>query len=127
MKSETSDHGTLETWTPEEVQKAQDAKTIVLIDMRTPAEFTFEHIPGALLAPMHAFSPSNMPGQGEKQIVFHCGSGARSRKVAEMCLKAGFDKIAHMEGGFGAWKEAGLDYSGTDMSTGAPKGMRKSS
>lgn len=28
-----------------------------------------------------------------------------------------------MEGGFGAWKQAGLPYIGTDMATGAPKAM----
>ena len=40
-------------------------------------------------------------------------------------IAAGIGRIAHMEGGFGAWKEAGLTYTGTDMSTGAPKEMAK--
>lgn len=30
-----------------------------------------------------------------------------------------------MEGGFAAWKEAGFDYTGTDVSSGAPKKMKK--
>jgi rhodanese-related sulfurtransferase len=125
METETTPNGTLESWTPAEVMAAFGKNEIVLIDVRTPQEFSFERIEGALLAPMQAFSPSHMPGQSEKRIVFHCGSGVRSGKVARLCLDHGVDRIAHMEGGFGAWKEAGLEYTGTDMSSGAPKSMRK--
>lgn len=126
MKTEDTDTGKLETWSPEEVAEAHKDGRIVLVDVRTPAEFSFERIDGALLSPMQAFDPVHLPGQGEKQLVLHCGSGARSRKVAEACLSAGFDRIAHMDGGFGAWKKAGLAYTGTDMSSGAPKEMRAS-
>lgn len=125
MDSEKIGDGRLEGWSPEEVAKARDAGRIVLIDVRTPAEFAFERIPGALLAPLQSFDPGHMPGQDEKAIVFHCGSGMRSQKVAEACLKAGWSKVAHMDGGFGAWKESGLEYTGTNMGTGAPETMRK--
>tara|TARA_R110002049_G_scaffold22461_1_gene80542 strand:+ start:1896 stop:2279 length:384 start_codon:yes stop_codon:yes gene_type:complete len=125
MKSEKFENGTVETWTTQEVSDAFASNEIVLIDVRTPQEFTFERISGALLAPMQAFSAGHMPGQSEKRIVLHCGSGVRSGKVAAMCLDAGMERIAHMEGGLGAWKEAGFEYTGTDMATGAPKNMKK--
>jgi rhodanese-related sulfurtransferase len=125
MQEEKTENGVLEHWTPQEVKDAFDRDEIVLIDVRTPQEFSFERIDGALLAPMQAFRPDHMPGQSEKRIVFHCGSGARSSRVATRCLESGMDRIAHMKGGFGAWKEAGFDYTGTDMATGAPKTMRK--
>lgn len=121
MKSETVGEGVLETWTPEEVAAAFAANEIVVIDVRTPQEFMFEHVDGALLAPMSFFHPDKMPGQSEKRIVLHCGSGMRSEKCARMMLAAGRHRVAHMEGGFGAWKTAGLPYMGTDMATGAPK------
>jgi len=38
---------------------------------------------------------------------------------------AGIAPIAHLEGGLAAWKDAGLEWIGTDMSTGAPKAMTK--
>ncbi len=123
MKTEDVGAATLETWTPEEVHKALDAGEIVLIDVRTPAEFMFEHVEGALLMPMAFFVPKALPGQNDKRVVLHCGSGARSEKVARTAIESGLDRIAHMEGGFGAWKEAKLPYVGTDMSTGAPKRM----
>ena len=55
-------------------------------------------------------------------MVLHCGSGVRSRKAAELCLNlGGFEKIAHMEGGFAGWKAANKPYLGTNMATGAPE------
>lgn len=125
MEIEKTDNGTLELWSPEEVHGAFKRDEIILIDVRTPQEYSFERIAGALLAPMQAFEPGHMPGQSEKRIVFHCGSGARSGKVARACLDAGMGRVAHMKGGFGAWKEAGLEYTGTDMATGAPAPMKK--
>lgn len=123
MKTEEIDGATLETWTPEEVKAALDAREIVLIDVRTPQEFMFEHIEGALLSPMAFFDATALPGQSDKRIVLHCGSGARSERMAKTALAAGFDRIAHLGGGFGNWKQAGMPYVGTDMSTGAPKRM----
>jgi rhodanese-related sulfurtransferase len=124
MKTEKVENGVLEHWSPQDVKEAFDRNEIVLIDVRTPQEFSLERIHGALLAPMQSFDPDHMPSQSEKQIVFHCGSGMRSSKVALQCLEAGIDRIAHMDGGFGAWKKLGLGYIGTDASTGAPKEMK---
>lgn len=125
MKTEDITDGRLEHWTPRDVADAFARDEIVLIDVRTPQEFGVERIDGALLAPMQALMPEHLPDQSVKRIVLHCGSGMRSRKVAERCLAAGAERIAHMEGGFGAWKEAGLEYTGTDVTTGAPARMRK--
>ncbi|MBW6416515.1 rhodanese-like domain-containing protein [Celeribacter sp. PS-C1] len=123
MKTETVDGLSFETWTVDEVAKAFDANEIALIDVRTPQEYAFEHIPGALLLPMSFFSAEKLPSQTGKRIVFHCGSGMRSAKVAAACAAAGMNPVAHMEGGFGAWKAAGKAYTGTDMATGAPKAV----
>ena len=122
MKTETVGSGVLETWTVDEVQEAFDQNEVVLIDVRTPQEYMFEHIEGAMLVPMSFFCADKMPGQSEKRIVFHCGSGMRSERVAKLAIeKGGRHRIAHMEGGFGAWKTAKKPHIGTDMSTGAPK------
>lgn len=126
MKREKTGSGTLETWTPREVSSALEQGKIVLIDVRTPQEFSWERIEGALLFPMHSFDARFLPGQDGKQIVLHCGSGVRSRKMAEKYLGTGAAVIAHMEGGMGKWKDDGLPYVGTDPSSGAPKKMRSS-
>lgn len=121
MQTEQTDTGIIETWTPEEVAAALEAGEIALIDVRTTQEFMFEHIHGAMLMPMSFFRPETVPFGGPKKIVFHCGSGMRSERVARAALAAGQETVAHMGGGFGAWKAAKLPYIGTDMATGAPK------
>lgn len=121
MKTETLDAGVLETWTPDEARAALERRDIVLIDVRTPQEFAFERIEGALLAPLAGFDPTTLPTQDGKRILFHCGSGVRSKRVAEACLAAGVAPIAHLEGGLAAWKAAGLPYLATDPATGAPR------
>lgn len=112
--------GTLETLTPQEVQERFDRNEIIIIDVRTPHEYAFEHILGAMLFPLSFFDPSKLPSQEGKAIVFHCGSGIRSRRIAEICTNAGMEKVAHMQGGFNAWKAAKLPYVATDPATGAP-------
>ncbi|RBI85573.1 rhodanese-like domain-containing protein [Rhodosalinus halophilus] len=121
MKTEQVGDATFETWTPEEVFDACRKGEIVVIDVRTPQEYMFEHVEGALLMPMPFFKPEMLPGQTEKRIVLHCGSGVRSEKMARLAMERGLNRIAHMEGGFGAWKEKKLPYIGTDMASGAPK------
>lgn len=124
MKREDRGPDVLEHWTPAEVAAAFGRDEIVLIDVRTPQEFGVERIDGALLAPMQALAPAHLPDQSVKRIVLHCGSGVRSRKVAERCLDAGAGRIAHMEGGLKGWKDAGFAYTGTDVNTGAPTRMK---
>ena len=123
MQTETIQLATLETWTVQEVAAAWADNQIVLIDVRTVQEYSFEHVEGALLLPMSFFNAQKLPGQSDKRIVFYCGSGVRSEKVARAAIEGGISQIAHMEGGFGAWKAAKLPYIGTDMATGAPKRM----
>ncbi|WP_372892367.1 rhodanese-like domain-containing protein [Rhodosalinus sp.] len=121
MKTEQVGEATFETWTPEEVHDACRKGEIVVIDVRTPQEYMFEHLEGALLMPLPFFNPEMLPGQTDKRIVLHCGSGVRSEKMARLAMEKGLDRIAHMEGGFAAWKEKKLPYMGTDMASGAPK------
>lgn len=118
-KTENLGGTALTVMSPADVKQAFDANQIVLIDVRTPNEFGFEHIAGAMLAPMSCFDPAKLPSQDDKPIVFHCGSGMRSHKVAEKCAAAGVEPLAHMEGGFGAWKAAGLPFVTIDPATGS--------
>lgn len=121
MDTEKMEKGDLQTWTVDEVKAAFEDGKIVLIDVRTPQEYLIERIPGAMNYPMQEFMACTLPGEAVKQVVFHCGSGKRSEKVARDVLAAGHEVVAHMGGGFGAWKDAGMPHIATDMATGAPK------
>jgi rhodanese-related sulfurtransferase len=117
-KQETLDNGILVTLTPQEVKERFDANEIVIVDVRTPVEYAYEHIPGAMLFPLSVFNPAKLPAQNGKPLVFHCGSGIRSTAVAKKCIAAGMAQVNHIEGGLGGWKNAGLSFATIDPATG---------
>ncbi len=88
----------------------------LLVDLREPEERAQNGaIPGALAAPrgMIEFwadpaSPYHKPEfSPERRIIFHCASGGRSALAADTLKQLGFSNVAHLDGGFGAWKTAG--------------------
>lgn len=80
---------------------------VTLVDVREPAEYTREHISGAVLLPLSQLNPASDKLQGAKPIVLYCQSSNRSRQAAEKLLEAGFDRITHLQGGLAAWKQMG--------------------
>jgi rhodanese-related sulfurtransferase len=105
--------------TPQETWDAFKAGTVALIDVRTPAEYSFEHVRGALLLPFSTFDPAHLPSRKDKDFVFYCGTSMRSGATARKCLAAGMDNVAHMAGGFDMWQDLQLPYIGIDHTTGA--------
>ena len=121
-KHETLENGTLVSLTPHEVKERFDSNQIVIVDVRTPVEYAFEFIPGAMLFPLSSLNPAKLPVQNGKPIVFHCGTGMRSTAAAKRCIAAGITEVLHIEGGLGAWKKAGLAFATID-----PPGERQAS
>lgn len=93
---------------PQQVKAALDANTILLIDVREPAEFAAERIAGALNVPLSTFNPAALPDAGDKTIVMQCAGGKRSAMALDRCQKAGQVIETHLAGGLTAWKAAGL-------------------
>lgn len=114
-----SDHRSDEVteYEPEEVRSLLDAGRILLIDVREPAEFAAERIPGALLYPLSTFDASHLPPDAGRQVVFHCAAGGRSLTAARQRLAQG-QPAAHMAGGISEWKAAGLPTIRIDPRTG---------
>ena len=121
MQEEKLENGVFERWNVDELADALEKKSVVVIDVRTPQEYLFEHIEGALNAPMAFVNGADLPSQEGRPIVLHCGSGLRSERVAKQYLSGVGGRIAHLEGGFAKWKDAKRPYIGTDMATGNPK------
>ena len=103
---------------PETVFDALKAGEIVLIDVREPHEFAVGRIHGALLHPLSTFEPKAIPTDGARRIVFQCGSGMRSRKALDAFMAATGADVAHLAGGIGAWKKAGLPCVAVNPATG---------
>lgn len=109
---------------PAEVEGLLSAGQIVLIDVREPDEYAAERIHGALLFPLSTFDASRLPADGPRRVVFYCGSGRRSLDAARRRLATG-QAAAHMAGGIGAWKSAGLPVVRIDPATGRVIDARK--
>lgn len=118
MKAQT--HTPLQELTAPEVKAELDAGRALLIDVREPHEYEAERIPGALLFPLSTFQAGSLPPDGERRVVFQCGTGKRSAQAAGRRLQAGAPAVAHLAGGIGAWKAAGLPLITLDPATGGP-------
>lgn len=89
---------------------------VVFVDLRDPRELEREgRMPGAVHCPrgMLEFwidpeSPYHKPVFGEdKRFVFFCAGGWRSALAAATAQEMGLSPVAHVGGGFEAWKAAG--------------------
>ena len=83
---------------------------VVVLDVRTAAEFTEGHIKGAILIDQGQSdfvekAKSSLPI--EKKIAIYCRSGRRSANAAGKLAEVGY-KCVNLKGGIIAWKEAGM-------------------
>jgi 3-mercaptopyruvate sulfurtransferase SseA len=59
-----------------------DRDTVLLIDVREPAEHAGEHIPGSILLLLSKFDPTQMPTDPDKTLVLYCRTSNRSQQSA---------------------------------------------
>lgn len=106
----------IKTYTVAEVQGKLNDPTVQLVDIRDIRELEREGVvPGAFHAPrgMIEFwidpdSPYFKPVFGEaKEFIFFCGAGWRSALTTKTVQDMGLSNVAHIDGGFTAWKKAG--------------------
>lgn len=87
----------------------ENDKNISLLDVRTPKEFSQEHIQGATLIPVQELSQNlaKLADVKDKKIIVYCHSGARSVAASRILFDNGFTPI-NVTGGISAWKGEGL-------------------
>lgn len=106
----------IETLTVEQARALLGQPGVTFIDLRDPRELWREGgIPGAVNVTrgmlefwIDPASPYHKPlfASGDK-FVFFCGGGWRSALAAKVAQDMGLTPVCHVEGGFGAWKNAG--------------------
>ena len=99
----------------DEAKRRHGRDDVVFVDLRDIRELEREgRIPGAFHCPrgMLEFwidpeSPYHKPAFAEdKSFVFFCGGGWRSALAAQTAHRMGLGPVAHIAGGFGAWRKA---------------------
>ncbi len=90
------------------LEKMSVPDQVVLLDVRTPKEYSEGFIPGAINIPHDELEAriAELDGARGKEIVVYCRSGRRSDIALDLLQKAGFEKVYHLEGDYLGWTEA---------------------
>ncbi len=105
------------TLKPEEAKELLGRPDVTFVDLRDPREVEREGaIPGAFHCPrgmlefwVDPASPYHKPVFAEdKTFVFFCAGGWRSALSAATAQDMGLRPVAHIDGGYSAWREKGF-------------------
>lgn len=106
----------IEEVSAEEAMRLVSRDDVVIVDLRDIRELQREgKIPGSFHCPrgmlefwIDPASPYHKPiFAQDKRFLFHCAKDWRSALSTHMAQRMGLKPVAHMAGGFTAWKEAG--------------------
>ncbi|HVL95182.1 MAG TPA: rhodanese-like domain-containing protein, partial [Solirubrobacteraceae bacterium] len=111
----------IENLNVDEAAREVESGDALLVDIREPGEReTSGAIAGAVEAPrgmLEFWADPTSPYhreefQPDRRIILHCASGGRSALAAAMLKDMGYERVAHMDGGIKAWKDAGRPVEG---------------
>ena len=81
-----------------------------ILDVRSPAEFTDGHVPGARNIPFWKLlgrAPGTLPSVDDPLVVY-CGHGPRAWLAGAALRQRGFRRVEYLEGHMSEWRRAGL-------------------
>jgi len=92
------------------IQDNQNNPDFVILDVRTPEEFTEEHIAKAVNIDFYAetFQDELNGLDRDKKYLIYCRSGGRSRSALDIMAELNFREAYNMLGGIIDWKAEGL-------------------
>jgi len=107
--SETTAAGSIKHVNAQAFKKEIDAKTGVVVDVRTPGEYAQGHLKGAKNID---FMNGNFAKEFAKldkktPVLIYCKSGGRSGRAAQKLKRMGFT-VYNMQGGYMGWTAQGL-------------------
>ena len=87
-----------------------NSRDAVMLDVRDAKELAGGRIPNAVHVPMSelAARSTDFAKHAGKPVIAYCDTGNRSAAAASVLAKAGVAEVFTLNGGFRAWKDAGL-------------------
>jgi len=89
------------TW--REMQQVNDG---IILDVRTPVEFSLGAIPGAINMPIDGIRNHLDELPKDKNIYIYCAVGLRGYLAARVLMQNGFDKVFNLSGGYKLYRSA---------------------
>ena len=88
----------------EVVVMMDEERNYIILDVRTPEEFSERHIPGAVNIPNETIGTEEIPELPDKEqlILIYCRSGNRSKQASEKLVRLGYTNIVEF-GGINDW------------------------
>lgn len=83
----------------------------ILLDLRDSVHFLAGHLPNAQSVNFETLKETLSQIKADSPIIFITENNEPSLKVLQLCRKAGFNQLHHLEGGVEAWKNANLPLS----------------
>jgi rhodanese-related sulfurtransferase len=81
---------------------------LVVLDVRTPAEYGLAHLRMAKLVPVGELMKRQNELNKSETILVYCRLGVRSRTASQILASSNFLHVHNMLGGITAWREAGF-------------------
>ena len=84
-------------------------QALVVLDVRTAAEYAEGHVPGAQNIPHTELAAriAELSAARSSDIVVYCRSGTRAKQALTVLDAAGFKRLFHLQGDYQRWAEAG--------------------
>jgi rhodanese-related sulfurtransferase len=82
-------------------------RSLVVLDVRTPAEYAEGHIPGAINIPRDELAArvAELAEARDRDIVVYCKSGSRAAEAIGVLQKQGFKRVYHLAGDYTRWSD----------------------
>jgi rhodanese-related sulfurtransferase len=98
------------TISPEQAQSlinsVDDGRKMIILDVRSPAEFSHGFIKGAILVDLFSAHFSDKIGKLDKKEnhLVYCRSGRRSARAMALMKNSGFERVYNLKGGILLWQ-----------------------
>lgn len=103
-------YGYIHVDAPAAAQIIANSPEVIILDIRTPAEFNEGHIKNAINIDYYApdFDEQITALDPNASYVLHCRSGGRSGRALSVLRENNLIDVTHLKGGIISWKEAGF-------------------
>lgn len=115
------------TLSPDRLIERQLTKnpTLVVLDVRSAAEYQAGHVPGAINVPHDQIEErlESLAPLRDKDVVVYCHSGRRAGLALDALTKHGFTRLEHLGGDMEGWTDAHrpIETSPADASAPPPR------